>query len=277
MEQVLESNAGHAPAAAISARGSSAVSWGAIAAGAGVAAAASLILLALGTGLGFASLSPWAGHGVSVTAFAAASAIWLIVTQWISSGVGGYVTGRLRTKWAGTHVHEIFFRDTAHGLITWSAATLLVAAVFGHSANSALNAASQLAAGPAGAAAPAAYDIDKLFRAAIVVPAASDAKIEAGGIAANAVKVGGVPDADRNYLVELVGARASITRPDAQQRVDQFIAGVMAEKTKLEAEAAAASKAAATAAILTSLSLLVGAFIASVSAALGGRLRDQHI
>src|SRR5580704_17633566 len=108
----------------------SAVSWPAIIAGAFVAIGASLILLSLGSGLGFASISPWADHGVSAGAFAASTAIWLIVTQWISAALGGYIAGRLRTRWHGTHTHEIFFRDTAHGLITWSLATVLVAAVF---------------------------------------------------------------------------------------------------------------------------------------------------
>jgi hypothetical protein len=47
--------------------------------------------------------------------------------------------------------------------------------------------------------------------------------------------------------------------------------------TKVKARADTARKVAAEAAIYTALSMLVGAFIASVSAALGGRLRDEHI
>ena len=55
------------------------------------------------------------------------TAIGLIVVQWLASGLGGYVTGRLRTKWVGTHTHEVFFRDTAHGFIMWALSTVLVA------------------------------------------------------------------------------------------------------------------------------------------------------
>src|SRR5271154_6676358 len=121
MEQILEPRAEYA-------RAGSAASWPAIIAGAFVAASVSLVLFTLGSGLGFASISPWAGHGVSVKTFAVSTAIWLIVMQWVSSGFGGYITGRLRTRWVGTHVHEVFFRDTAHGLVTWAVATVLVAA-----------------------------------------------------------------------------------------------------------------------------------------------------
>jgi hypothetical protein len=191
---------------------SSAVSWPAIIAGAFVAAAVSLVLLTLGSGLGFAAMSPWPGHGISATTFVVTSAIWLIVTQWISSGFGGYVAGRLRTRWIGTHTHEIFFRDTAHGLITWAVATVLVAAVFASSA------------------------------------------LSAGGREAAA---SGAPAA----------LQSTVPRPE--KRID--------ESAVDRADADAVRKAAAEAAVYTALSMLVGAFIASVSAALGGRLRDEHI
>jgi len=98
----------------------SAVSWPAIFGGAFVAAAASLVLVALGSGLGLASVSPWRDAGASATTVAWMTAAWLIVVQWFSSGLGGYVAGRLRTKWANTHTHEVFFRDTAHGFLAWA-------------------------------------------------------------------------------------------------------------------------------------------------------------
>jgi hypothetical protein len=105
----------------------SAVSWPAIFAGATTAIAVSLILLTLGSGLGLAALAPWPRMGLSGTAFTVMTGLWLIITQWISSAVGGYLTGRLRVKWAGVHTHEVFFRDTAHGFITWAAATVAAA------------------------------------------------------------------------------------------------------------------------------------------------------
>src|ERR1700693_4345993 len=154
----------------------SAVSWSAIAAGAVVATSTSLLLIVLGGGLGLASLSPWAHEGVPTTKFAVMTAIGLIVVQWVSAGIGGYITGRLRTKWHGVHTHEVFFRDTAHGLITWATATLLVtvaaalikSATRGAGVRAASTLGSGAAAGGAGAvAAPGSvdpYDVDTLLR-----------------------------------------------------------------------------------------------------------------
>eukprot|EP01037_Dinobryon_pediforme_P028407 gene28407-31672_t len=88
---------------------SSSVSWPAIFAGAVVAAATSLVLLILGSGLGLAIVSPWSMAGVGVTTFAISTAIWLVVVQWLSSGLGGYIVGRLRTRFDGVHPHEVFF------------------------------------------------------------------------------------------------------------------------------------------------------------------------
>lgn len=200
----------------------SAVSWSAIIAGAFVAAAVSLVLLALGTGLGFASISPWPGHGISAESFAVSSAIWLIVMQWISSCVGGYIAGRLRIRWIGTHTHEVFFRDTAHGLVTWAVATVLVAAIL-------------------------ATSLFAAERREHAVWAASP------------------------------GMSQSMSPADVEKRADSVIARAAQGEQGAKEGADAARKAAAQAAMYTALSMLIGAFIASVAATLGGRLRDEHV
>jgi hypothetical protein len=105
----------------------SAVSWGAIFAGAAAAAALAMILLMLGTGLGLSSVSPWGNHGLSAETIGVATIAWLMFTQIAASGMGGYLAGRLRTKWVKTHSHEIYFRDTAHGFLAWAVASLLSA------------------------------------------------------------------------------------------------------------------------------------------------------
>ena len=107
----------------------SAVSWRAILAGATGSAALSLILLILGTGIGLSSVSPWAHAGVSAKTFGITTVVWLTVTQLIASGVGGYLAGRLRTKWVATHTDEVYFRDTAHGFLSWAVASLATAAL----------------------------------------------------------------------------------------------------------------------------------------------------
>lgn len=252
-----------------------AASWPAIFAGAFVAVAITLVLVALGSGIGFASISPWPGHGASVASFAITTAIWLIVTQWLAAALGGYIAGRLRTRWLGTHTHEIFFRDTAHGLITWSVATVVVMALAAGSAASGVRAGAHAAADAAQAASP--YIVDKLFRSSGAATAgANDPRLETAHIVANAAVTGSVPDSDRAYLVEQVASRANVPQQEAQSRVEAFIASVMQAQEKAKADADAARKAAAQASIYLALSMLIGAFIASVSAALGGRLRDEH-
>jgi hypothetical protein len=280
------------PAGPAAFHGKSAASWPSIIAGAFVAASATLILITLGSGIGLASISPWHNHGVSVTTFAVTGAIWLILTQWISAGLGGYIAGRLRTRWVGTHTHEVFFRDTAHGFITWAVATVLLAAVLSSSLMSGAGTAGRAVADVAAAGAQgalqssgtpgspvSAYSIDKLFRStgsAGSTPS-TDPRMETGHIVANALADGSVSDADRAYLADQVAARTGISKADAQTRVDGFIATVMQAQAKLKADANAARKAAAQTSIFLALSMLVGAFIASVAAALGGRLRDEHI
>jgi hypothetical protein len=48
------------------------------------------------------------------------------VTQWLASGLGGYLAGRLREKWVGIRTDEVLFRDTAHGFLAWALAALIV-------------------------------------------------------------------------------------------------------------------------------------------------------
>ena len=266
----------------------SAVSWSAIWAGAIAAAATSLLLVILGTGLGFASLSPWRGDGPSPTTFSVLTAIWLIVVQWIASGLGGYLAGRTRTKWAGIHTHEVAFRDTMHGFATWALATLITSIIVAYAAvgtvSGAANAVSSAASGIAQAGVAAAssgqssagdYEIDSLFRSTgdTVQP---EVRTEAMRILVKGVSAGEVPAADRQYLAELVAARAGISPAEAEQRVNSAIEQLKAAEVKARELADAARKATSAAAICTALSMLIGAFVASVAAALGGRERDSH-
>jgi hypothetical protein len=254
----------------------SAASWPAIIAGAFVAAGTSLMLVALGSGIGFASISPLPNRA-SIATFAVTTAIWLVVTQWLSAASGGYIAGRLRTRWIGTHTHEVFFRDTAHGFVTWAVATVLVAGVAAASLLSAGNAVGRTAVAAATSPLPD-YVIDKLYRPTGTSGAApAETRLETAHIVANALASGGIPDEDRTYLVEQVSARTGMSQAYAQARVDGFVASVNETMAKVKADAAAAKRAASQASIYLALSMLIGAFIASVSAALGGRIRDEHI
>lgn len=129
-EAVLSINTYPPGVLADSGRGhASGVSWGAVIAGAAAAAALSLILLILGTGLGLSAVSPWSFKGIDATTFGVTTILWVTLTQLLASGMGGYIAGRLRGNWAGTQTDEIYFRDTAHGFLAWSVASLATAAL----------------------------------------------------------------------------------------------------------------------------------------------------
>jgi hypothetical protein len=253
----------------------SAVSWPAIWAGTAVAIATSLVLLALGSGLGFASISPWAYSGASAAAFTTMAFIWIIVVQWISAGFGGYIAGRLRSKWADTHAHEVFFRDTAHGFVTWALATSIVAILVA-SATSWLIAGGIHAAATQTGTAVGAYEVDMLFRGAQSNPSATDERAEATRILAKGLSAGEVPGEDRNYLANLIAARTGISQDDATRRVDAVVARVKEADVKVRQAADAARKGAAAVSLATALAMLIGAFVASAAAALGGQERNQH-
>jgi hypothetical protein len=110
--------------------GVSAVSWPAVFAGAIAAASMTLILFVLGIGLGLGALSPWAGEGMGGTAFGISTVLWITLTSLVASAVGGYIAGRLRTRWLAVHSDEVYFRDTAHGFLAWGVSTLLIAVIF---------------------------------------------------------------------------------------------------------------------------------------------------
>lgn len=134
----------------------SAVSWASILAGAAAAAALSLILLLLGVGLGLSSVSPWARDGVEAGTFGIAAIAWLTFTQLAASGMGGYLAGRLRTRWVAVHTDEVYFRDTAHGFLAWAVATLFTAAALGSAVGGVVSGGASLAGGAAKATALAA-------------------------------------------------------------------------------------------------------------------------
>ena len=289
-------------------RPASAVSWAAIIAGAAGAAALSLILLILGVGLGLSSVSPFANSGASATTFGVSTIVWITFTQLAAAGMGGYLAGRLRTRWAATHVDEVYFRDTAHGFLAWSVATLATAAMLtsavGAIVGTGASAAGSVAGGAAttvAAAAPMAagatksdangmgngYFVDSLFRkdaaapaAAASAPAADAAPMgaEAGRIFASGLEAGALPADDVKYLGQQVSQRTGLSQADAEKRVNDAFTRMKAKADQAKAEAKEAAdkarKASAYAALWLFISLLVGAFVASLSATFGGRQRD---
>ena len=277
----------------------SAVSWGPIVAGAFAASTLTLVLMLVGSGLGLTMVSPWSGESASVTTFAVTTAVWLVIVQWLSSGLGGYLTGRLRTRWVGLPTNETMFRDTAHGFMAWALATLLVVGVMGSALSAAIGtgvqAASTVASGAAmgasagasanagGDSGPTAYFVDALMRPAdparLAAPGAEGdaaAAAQASRILVTSAAAGEVSADDKAYLGQLVAARTGLSEADATARVDAVLAQIEQAKVAAQEAADTARKAGATFALVGALSLIIGAFIASVAAALGGRQRDDE-
>jgi hypothetical protein len=260
----------------------SAVSWGAIAAGAVGAAALALLLIAFGAGLGLSAVSPWSDSGVSASTFKTGTGIYLVIVAVMSSAVGGYLAARLRSKWAGLHTQEVFFRDTAHGFIAWAFATRLSAGVL---SSAAAYLANGTAAGLGGAASqatrsvnPAEIYVDKLFRPnAAAQPASAPDAANASRSQSRAEVLRlwtasfhdnqDLSVADKTYVAQVVAARTGMSQADAEKRVNDIVA---------EAKTAAddARKAAAKLSFWLTAAMLFGAFAASLAAAEGGSLRD---
>jgi hypothetical protein len=275
-----------------------AISWGAVFAGAFVAFAVSIALLTLGSGLGFSSISPWPNTGVSVSTFGVAAAIWLVLVQWLASASGGYIAGRLRTKWTGVHTDEVYFRDTAHGFVAWAVATAAMAALLSSGVTSAISRTAQAAATVTSGAAQGivqtaiqpgnnveslGYFTDYLFRPAPGAPApatgattpAPDPRIESTRILTFGLTNGEISPTDHDYLVQLVSARTGLSQADAAKRVDEVVGQVKAAADKAKQAADAARKTAATFSYYLFFSFVVGAFIACVGAAIAGRAREH--
>jgi len=268
---------------------SSAVNWAPIIAGAFAAAAISLVLLLVGAGLGVSMVSPWQSQTASAVTLGVSAAVWLVVVQWLSAGVGGYVTGRLRTKWVGVHTHEVGFRDTAHGFLAWALATLMVAGLLSSSVSAIVGAGVQATATTVGGAATVAankagdlstsYFTDALLRpanpATTTTANPGTASAEISRILANAAIQGKMSDDDRTYVDRLVASKTGLSEADAKKRVDTVLAQVDDAKAAALQAADKARKASSVAALLAAVSLFIGAFIAAVAAAVGGRQRDD--
>ncbi|MGX1307033.1 hypothetical protein AB7M35_001753 [Amorphus suaedae] len=261
----------------------SGISWGAIIGGAVGALSVSLVLSSLAGGLGFASVSAWPDSGASLAGIGVGAVIALVVVQWLAAAFGGYLTGRLRTKWAAMHSDEVFFRDTAHGFLAWALATLIVLGGLMTAAGTGVGAAAVVGSGAAQGASAAAvgqsmdgsdgYLVDTLFRTdpnatAATEPATpAEARGEAGRILARGVSDDLSP-ADRTYLASIVSRRTGLSQADAEARVDQVI--VSARETAEEAR-----QAASVGSFALAISLAIGAFVAAAAGALGGRHRDE--
>jgi hypothetical protein len=241
----------------------------------------SLILLSLGTGLGLSSVSPWSEH--PRLQLVRKLILWLILMQFMSFSLGGYLAGRLRTKWASIHTDEVYFRDTAHGFLVWAVGLVITASFLPSAAASMMgtthpgsggvrSSESGAVTGGERALDPNQYFVDTLFRSSPSTASSgrADASVrgEASLILTNGLRHGNLPASDKNYLVDLVTANTGLSEPEADKRVSN-VSGNAQEV------ADAARKALAHLSLWLFAALLIGAFCASYAATIGGRQRDH--
>jgi hypothetical protein len=275
-----------------------AVSWAAVIAGATAAAALSLILLILGTGLGFSAVSPWAREGISGTTFGVSTIVWITLTSLLASGFGGYIAGRLRTRWLSVHADEVHFRDTAHGFLAWALATLVTASLLTSTIASLISGVAQTGAALTGAAvtAPAVaaaasnnkpdamqsdadlkgYYLDMLFRrdmtaanaagapvsdAESPAPESAASRAEVLRIYTNALMNGNLPAEDARYVGQVVAQQTGINPADAEKRAQDMFTTLQVKMRDAENTARAAADKARKATAYGSLWLFVSLLI----------------
>ena len=254
------------------------ISWAAVIGGAFVSASLALILLSLGTGLGFSSVSPWANAGASRSTISGMAIGWLILTQIIAFAMGGYLAGRLRTKWVHIHTDEVYFRDTAHGFLVWAVGMVITAAFLTSAAAMFAGGVAQRGGtanaadtrGEAGTLNPNAYFVDMLLRSNGAVAERNDTaeRGEVERIFGHGLKWGAIPPADQTYLDQMVSARTGISPADSQKRVSDVFG--QAQQAADEARRAFAHLS-----LWLFVALLCGAFCASYAGTIGGRQRDH--
>jgi hypothetical protein len=264
-----------------------AVSWPAIVAGGFVAAAFTLLLLALGAGIGFSVISPWSGlPDITTTKAALVGGIYMAVTAVMASALGGYVTGRLRVRWTRAPLDEVYFRDTAHGVLAWAFATVMGAALLA----SATVVGSGAAANPTPAGATNGNDIiapylDRLFRPNYAALTGGTGQQAAGVFAAGRDLAADREVArrilltfrerghtelsadDRQYLAQMVAARTGLPQADAERRVVAVEGDV---RTALDN----ARRIAMQLSFWLVAAMFLGAFAAGLAATEGGAARD---
>ncbi len=254
------------PAAATAEAYGSGISWPAILAGAAVAAALWFSLMALGAGMGLSAVSPWpsAATARDVTPMAI---VWIMIVQAISCSLGGYLAGRLRSRWARVHPHELHFRDTAHGFLVWAVGLVISVAFL-----SSIGVSIAKEAAPAAAQGANDYYADSLFRTDHPVAAPDDqaARKEASAILAVALRQPDISAPDRGYLADMVSARTGLDHAQAENRVAQTV-------TAARQAADATRKALAHSLYWLFAALLLGAFCGSFAATVGGRQRDNVV
>jgi hypothetical protein len=209
----------------------------------------------------------------SASAIGASAVVWLIVTQILASAMGGYLAGRLRTKWISVHTDEVYFRDTVHGFLVWAVGVVMTAGFLTSAAASFAGSAHRTPgngnAMQESALDPNAYFVDTLLRPTGSVSERSDAEhSEVARTIAHDLDQGAMPAGDEKYLTQVVSARTGLSPADADKRVSSVFADAQAAADKTRKTLSHFS-------LWLFVALLSGAFCASYAGTIGGKQRDR--
>ena len=168
------------------------VEWGAIFAGAVLAAALSFVFLTFGAAIGLSAASPWPNSGASVKFIAGLAVFWTMVQQIGAFMAGGYIAGRMRSRWNETTQHEVEFRDGLHGGLVWAVGLVIGVAILmasaGAAARTGIETAGKAAAITASTVDPTDVLLDTMLRPASVAQATPQNAPPAGAPASAAAR-----------------------------------------------------------------------------------------
>jgi hypothetical protein len=256
------------------------VDWPAIFAGAFLATALTIVLLSFGAAFGLSMTSPKSGEGVSLRWITIAGGIWLIWTAVSSFAAGGYLTGRLRRRLGDANADEVEARDGAHGVIVWAVGAvfggfLAVSGVTGTLSAAGSGAATALEVADTQLAEATSYTSAELLRGD-ATQGSTEAKAEVAAILAKGIAAGDVPDADRQYLANVVVAQTQLDLATAETRVDTAINDGLVARAKTIEAIDQTRIASMIAAFVLAATMLVSAAAAYFAAVTGGAHRDAN-
>jgi hypothetical protein len=269
-------------------------------AGAVLAAAITFVLLAFGAAIGLSATSPWPNSGASAKVIASLAVFWAMAAQIGAFMVGGYVAGRMRSRWQETTEHDVEFRDGLHGGLVWAVGVVIGAALFLSAAGTAAKTGAQIAGGATASVVASTNDpmdalLDTMMRPMTVAQGAPTSTAAAGSatstpgttarartaggeenraemsrILASSVTTGSLSTPNRAYLAQLVSQRAAISQQEAERRVDEAFNAARQAADK-------ARRAGILTGFVTAASLVLSLGAAWWAALRGGHHRDNSV
>lgn len=290
---------GPAPVTSATSAGASFVEWGAVLAGAFLAAAISFVLLTFGAAIGLSAASPWPNSGVSAKLIATLAVLWAMMQQIGAFMAGGYVAGRMRSRWYETTQHEVEFRDGLHGGLVWAVGIVIGAALAmataGAAAKTGIDVAGRAVAAASSSAEPMDAVLDNMLRPTTVAQAAGaptppaaaapaptttrarstaansdETRSEVARMLSSAVASGSLSDQNRAYLAQVVAQRSGLSQQEAERRVNEAFTAAREAADK-------ARKAAILTGFVTAASLIISFGAAWWAALRGGQHRDNAV